>query len=572
MIDYDYSQSVVKALDVVPCGVAICCLVLHPCFGGRPEDLLTQAWKVTFYLSYTCQLYTHADSFIHSKSYKAGEIIIEETPLIVFSPKKADQITAVRNQFQNIKADKKVSHEGCIHDLDIPAAIDAKQRNEFRGMLLAASSYALLEDDAVKAKIQQLYSPNVGENDADSETETNEYEKNVILLAEEAVSFLKRQVKPSTPLHALIHKSPKECIAVMLIWSCNAFKGGYIYEITSRINHSCDFNAVVSTDPFSNDEKQTIRAVSDISAGDEISISYLGSFTYADFKARNERLISEKFFCCECTRCKRDRSVGDVASSVPCPKCHVRTGRYLEEDIQYDDGEVEVNYCVPCVKNGDKTTYSCSKCGDVDLQKSLSKAMDTAIERAVSHLEEGLAGQSEIDDDEGERDAKIEMTERLTCLATSVLGAKHWATNLLIFVMLSAKLSSLHAVMLCKSAGDDASKGDDDEADLMNDIAECIDSLERVSSYVKSLNLKSHGGHLVGNISVGVARVLVGFGDVKSMKYGATFATSVYEEYFKLGFEGQGMETVVETLINAWKRRTGDADCDDEQQKKRQKV
>jgi len=54
---------------------------------------------------------------------------------------------------------------------------------------------------------------------------------------------------------------------------------------------------------------------------------------------------------------------------------------------------------------------------------------------------------------------------------------------------------------------------------------------------------------LVGNVCVGVARVLVGFSDVKSIQYGSSFAEKVYDDYFKLGFEGEGMEKVVQTLI-----------------------
>ena len=519
-----------------------------------------------------------------TKAYKAGEIILQETPLIVFAPKKPEQVAAVRNQFQNIKGDKTISQSrsSAIYDLSIPATIEDDQKHEFRGMLLAAASYALVEDDAIKAKVQTLYAPTTNTNTC------NKYENEVVSLSEDVISFLKRQVQPDTKLHNLVHKSTDECQKIMLIWSCNAFKGGYLYETTSRINHSCDFNAVVSTDAFSNnDEEQIIRAASNIQQGEEIHISYLGSFTYADYKLRNERLHAEKFFSCECKRCKRDRSLGDVAGSIPCPNCHPRHGRYLDEDIQYDDGEVEVQYCVPCSKEGDadgkkqKRTYSCSKCGQINLEETLSSAIDKAVERSVSHLDNGLAGQSEIDDDAGERDTKIELTERLTCLATSVLGAKHWATNLLTFVMLSTKLSGLHAAMLCKSAnanananGGDSSKKekDEDEAELMNEIAECIDSLERVISYIKSLNLQSHFGHLVGNVSVGVGRVLVGFGDVKSMKYGSTFVCGVFDEYFKLGFEGQGMEKVAETLINAWKRKAEDVDSSSEQKQKRQKV
>jgi hypothetical protein len=102
----------------------------------------------------------------------------------------------------------------------------------------------------------------------------------------------------------------------------------------------------------------------------------------------------------------------------------------------------------------------------------------------------------------------------------------------------------------CANGGDPSKEKD--EAELMNEIAKCIDSsLERVISYIKSLNLQSHFGHLLGNLSVGVGRLLVGFGDVRNMKYGSTFVCAVFDEYFKLGLMGN----FAETLINSWKRR-----------------
>ena len=145
--------------------------------------------------------------------------------------------------------------------------------------------------------------------------------------------------------------------------------------------------------------------------------------------------------------------------------------------------------------------------------------------------------------------------------------------------MLSAKLSSIHANMLCRSVQGGSNKDDNDgsspheseEAELMTDVAECVDSLERIMAYVESLGLKSHVGHLVGNVAVGVARALVGFGDVKSMKYGSTFASKVYDDYFKLGYEGDAMEKVVDTLMNAWKCKVGgDGDGSEGPEQKRQ--
>ena len=509
-----------------------------------------------------------------TQEYKPGQTILTETPLMTVSPKTTSQITAIRSQFQNIKADKKISQDSPIIDLDIPSSVDAQDRTAFRGMLLACASFSLLDDASIKEKILQLYHPNL-----DVSAEDNPDEAALIKSAQEALTFLQRQCNTYSELSKLLKTSPQECLRIMLIYRCNAFKGGHIYETTSRINHSCDFNAVVSTDAFaSQEETQSIRAVSLIQEGEEICISYLGSFTFADVMMRNDKLLKDKFFVCKCKRCEMNRSDGDVAGSVPCFKCHPREGRYLDEDVQYDDGAIEVTYCIPRINSEDskKIIYRCKKCGVVECDEVAESTMVKALERAISHLEDGLVHQSQIDEEEDARANKIEMTERLACLSTSVLGAKHWASNLLQFVNLSAKLSLLHASMLCKSAGSSDSKGGkkskDEDADIMNDIAECIDSLERVISYVESLLLKCHFGHLVGNVSVGVARVLVGFGDVKSMKYGSSFAENVCDDYFKLGFEGEGMIKLVDTLVNAWKKKSGNEEDAEQPPTKKQKA
>jgi hypothetical protein len=501
-----------------------------------------------------------------TQEYKPGELILNESPLMTVSPKTTSQITAIRSQFQNIKTVKTITQESPIGDLDIPSSIAVNDRNAFRQMLLAVASFALLvEQEQEQKQILTLYHPNLQDSDQ------NTKEENLLIqLSKEAFTFLQRQCKPSTKLSSLMEKEPTQCLQIMLIYRCNAFKGGNIYENTSRINHSCDFNAVVSTDPFAKDDSiQMIRAVSLIRKGEGIYISYLGSFTFADVWVRNERLKREKFFECQCRRCELNRKEGDLAGSVPCFKCHPREGRYLEEDVQYDDGALEVNYCAPCVVDASKNkmVYKCGKCGIVECDVVAENAMEKAMERVISHLEDGLMHQSEIDDQEDERAQKIEMTERLACLATSVLGAKHWASNLLLFVNLSAKLSLLHATMLCKSVKG-GKKKEDDDAEVMNDIAECIDSLERVIAYVESLSLKCHFGHLVGNVCVGVARVLVGFGDIKSMKYGSSFAERVYDDYFRLGFEGEGMEKVVDTLI----KKNSDNQEEDRQEPQKKKL
>lgn len=540
-------------------------------------------------------------SLFATEAFKAGQIILEEDPLLVCHPNTPEQIKAVRSQFENIKASiedssssssaaankkknkssKSSNHStsyassNILHDVNIPSTVDALHKEKFRSMLTAAASYALLTSKEMKAKLQKLYAPSLTDPSSPHET-------SIVSLSKEALTFLQRkgQVKPNTPLSDLVHETPDVCQTIMLVWACNAFQGGYIYETTSRINHSCDFNAVVSMDAMAKGggERQVIRAATDIKPGDEITISYLGSITYADCQLRNERLLSEKYFQCFCTRCRKDRTNGDVAAAIPCTVCHERAGRYLDEDVQYDDGEVEVNYCLPRCKEVNqesaqvlKYEYVCPKCGPVEVKEPISTAMEKAIERAMSHLEKGLMHTSEIDDDEGERDVVLEMTERLSCLSSSVLGSKHYLSNLLTCVMLGRKLSALNAAILCNSAKG-SSPGDSDSIVDTTEVAECIHSLEQLSNYVESLNLKSHPGHLTGNLNVGVARVLIGFGDLKSMKYGSTFIAKVLDDYFKLGFEGDGMIKVVETLSGAWKRKAGYDEEDREQKKKRMKV
>lgn len=511
-----------------------------------------------------------------TKDYKAGDIILEETPLLTLQKKSASDIIAIREQFQNIKAEKKV-RISALEDLDIPSSIDVKDKTKFRRFVEAAASFALVEDENIREKYLSLYYPAAIDSDESVNNESDSYESGVIQLAESALVYLQRQTTPTSKLNKLVTNSSKNCLKAMLIWACNSFEGGLVYELTSRINHSCDFNAVVCVDPFQQgsggtQERQTIRAAAAIKEGDEICISYLGSYTYADFSARNERLQKEKFFNCMCKRCETNRIEGDVAGSVPCFQCHPRDGRYLDEDVQYDDGAIEVNYCKPCIvkdssssKPGDRIVYRCAKCGDVEIDSVASKAMSKAIERATAHLDEGLKVQAQIDDDEEERATKIELTERMACLATSVLGAKHYASSLLTFVSLSAKLSLIHCRMLCESA-DQGSGGDQEE--LMSDIAECIDSLERVINYLESIGLQSHFGQLVGNACIGVARVLIGFGDEKSVKYGCTFLSKVYDNYFKLSFEGEGMKKVVEALMSKNASHNND---EAEPQKKRHK-
>ena len=223
--------------------------------------------------------------------------------------------------------------------------------------------------------------------------------------------------------------------------------------------------------------------------------------------------------------------------------------------------------------------YICQKCDCDDgftLDTLLNDTIEKTIEKVITHLNEcenNIRGGGDDDYDVKEEEM-AEMTERLICLSYSVLGAKHYCTNLLLVQSLGKKLSALHSSMLWSITGQKGKKkgGDDNDTGLdMNEIAECIDSLERLFKFVKGLNLKSHPGHLLGNATIGVSRVLIGLGDIKSMKFGAEWAEKVHD-YFSCGFEGAAMEKVVETLLNAWKRKADQVEPDGKKENKKKRI
>merc|ERR1711935_492288 len=126
--------------------------------------------------------------------------------------------------------------------------------------------------------------------------------------------------------------------------------------------------------------------------------------------------------------------------------------------------------------------------------------------------------------------------------------------------LLGTKLASLHTAMLF-----DSTTGGGNTVDLV-DLAECIDSLQRLWNFVTRLGLRAHPGHLLGSLTIGVARVLVGLGDEKSMKYGAEWAEKVDVDYYRKGFEGEGMIKVLDVMT---KRKVRGGEEDNSQKKKR---
>ncbi|CAK9054958.1 unnamed protein product [Durusdinium trenchii] len=105
----------------------------------------------------------------------------------------------------------------------------------------------------------------------------------------------------------------------ILVTEMNIFPGGRIFWTMSRINHSCAPNCVFSAAP----NRWGLRSVRPISAGEEITISYLGEELLLPTVQRQWLLWRSKCFICGCRRCAspedplRDRA---CSSCMPLPK------------------------------------------------------------------------------------------------------------------------------------------------------------------------------------------------------------------------------------------------------------
>lgn len=157
--------------------------------------------------------------------------------------------------------------------------------------------------------------------------------------------------------------------------------------------------------------------------------------------------------------------------------------------------------------------------------------------KVVTHLENQQQQQQQQQGHEVEE----EWEEQLLQLASSVVGARHWTTNLLLLKRLDRSLKGVSAEMITTG----------NPPDLVQ-VAELIDSLERICKFVNGLELQLHMGHLLHNAVVGVARILVTLGDPKSKKYASEWVEKVqpYAEHF----ESNDMKKVLSTLQVAWQK------------------
>ena len=189
---------------------------------------------------------------------------------------------------------------------------------------------------------------------------------------------------------------------LILIYLFNAFEGGLIYKNASRYNHSCDPNCIYTI----HDDTITIRAACDIVDGEELTISYLGILLWSDISVRRAKLQKDKYFTCNCTRCQGD----DIASAIPCVKCHPRERQYiLSEDVQWE--EVPVTYS--CID------YNASSCRCIksstpsEFNPILKDVMQKVHKNVIDRISERHVQDSSNSASADEMDINLEIDEQL---------------------------------------------------------------------------------------------------------------------------------------------------------------
>ncbi|KAL7452989.1 hypothetical protein ACHAWC_005463 [Mediolabrus comicus] len=335
------------------------------------------------------------------------------------------------------------------------------QTKKLKALIVVAASYAVqtqtLSEEA-KKKLFQLYHPSIDTKGGNGDGSGNDEEKDAVKLATLALNCCKDMAASDSSLQRLVQdtNSTDELIKLLLIYSCNAFEGGRIYHEISRINHSCNPNAVVCEGKDDGDDGSSssgdasvVKAACDIKANDEINISYLGKYLYAGYPTRQK--------------------VHKVCRPMLC--------------------------------------------------------------------------------------------------TTSICGAKHWTTHFMNLSLIEESLANFHSTLM--SMGQNASGDTDTMDELLTDIAEAADGIERAWKYARGLNLNIDPSHWLFDYTVGLARTLVGLGDEKSQKYASEWLTKV-EDHAK-AFESDAMNKVVTSLKSAWQRHSS-TDEGEENSAKRQKV
>jgi hypothetical protein len=88
---------------------------------------------------------------------------------------------------------------------------------------------------------------------------------------------------------------------ILAIWAANAF--GHVYLLGSRFNHSCIPNINFAYNPALH--KETFHAVRDITAGEELTITYIDGMNRK--KRQRQVELDKRGFVCDCQACENTK-------------------------------------------------------------------------------------------------------------------------------------------------------------------------------------------------------------------------------------------------------------------------
>lgn len=510
------------------------------------------------------------------KDYSVGDVILEEEAVVKLAPADDKSSRELLSEWMHGSSKLDTNTKGKVLWASIkPPPTDLVPeylRGTFKGMVQAGIVFMKKYEGDIEQKkldsILQLYFP--------TKESTHEAEKSIINVADEAILYLKQHVTTSKTTGKVFSSFEDwdKLHKLLLIWSCNSFEGGRIYPKISRVNHSCNPNAVIqTTDTGQNDggsgsdnEGQKLLAATKITKGSEIFISYLGLLLYTDTTVRQKKLERTKFFTCVCSRCSEASSEGvEGAAQIPCPTCHPRDSQQmsLDEDTQYDDDQTVKYTAFVEPKNSRAVCKSCEK---LESGASNNEKLFQVLHGVRCKMEKFLDTYDDMQTKSSNRnideDEESELLEEHTSLANTMMGDKHWTSNLTLLFHLDRRLKAMSQQMVVTQ-----------QLPEEEDIAEAIDSLQRITRFVDSLKLDIDPGHLLGDVTIGTARMLISLGDEKSQKYGAEWLSKI-EDYVNK-FSDKGVQKVVSVLKVAWmkhSRSNDDADKDDSRKKKKAKI
>ena len=238
-----------------------------------------------------------------------------------------------------------------------------------------------------------------------------------------------------------------------------------LFELSAKINHSCDPNANFCV----HEGRLRHVAICRIERGEPITSNYIGDHAIMHHAMRQERLYAEKLFRCACPRCSSD----DWARTVPCPGCHPRdwSGRLPEsspaaceqipqgtasccpaspaspastgEEVSKLSEAAHVAYATPIV--APNPTWRCATCQQSWGTHDVSPAINTQALRhmppeahiAAASLDARLLDEPLLCDAvhnytdqvlRGSRPLGYAEVASLVHATSRLLGARHWAT------------------------------------------------------------------------------------------------------------------------------------------------